>query len=58
MRMLYGPAMTQGIAGGQLAELQRLAAEAEKHLEQYGDIPTLLALLKVEIAKLEHHGKH
>lgn len=57
MRMLYGPAMTQGIASGDLAELQRLQTEAEKHLEQYGDIPALLALLKVEIAKLEH-GKH
>jgi len=56
--MLYGPAMTQGIAGGDLAELQRLAAEAEKHLEQYGDIPSLLAVLKVEIAKLEHGGKY
>lgn len=58
MRMLYGAAMTQGIVGGQLPELQRLAAEAETHLKQYGDIPTLLALLKVEIAKREHGGKH
>ncbi len=53
MRVLYGAAMTQGIANGQLAELQRLAAEAEAHVAQYGDVPTLLALLKVEIAKLE-----
>ncbi len=50
---LYAAAMTEAIASGQVGEMRRLAAEAETHLAQYGDIPSLLALLKVEIAKLE-----
>jgi hypothetical protein len=50
---LYAAAMTEAIASGQVSEMRRLAAEAETHLAQYGDIPRLLALLKVEIAKLE-----
>jgi hypothetical protein len=50
---LYGQALTDGIAKGDLAELQGLQAKAEAHLKEYGDIPTLLAVLKVEIAKLE-----
>jgi hypothetical protein len=55
---LYGGAITDAIAGGDLAKLQGLKAEAEDHLKQYGDVPTLLALLKVEIAKLEGRGKY
>ncbi|MBO9710168.1 MAG: DUF1843 domain-containing protein [Caulobacter sp.] len=55
--VLYGQTITDGIAKGDLAELQRLEAQAEAHLKEYGDIPTLLALLKVEIAKLEGRAK-
>jgi hypothetical protein len=50
---LYGQAITDAIVGGDLATLERLRDQAEAHLKEYGDIPTLLALLKVEIAKLE-----
>lgn len=50
---MYAAAMTEAIASGEVSEMRRLAAEAEAHLAQYGDIPRLLALLKVEIAKLE-----
>jgi hypothetical protein len=56
--VLYGQTITDGIAKGDLAELQRLHAQAEAHLAEYGDIPTLLSLLKVEIAKLEGRGKY
>jgi len=51
--MPYGVAITDAIRSGELAKLKAVEEAAEKHLEQYGDIPTLLALLKVEIAKLE-----
>jgi ATP/maltotriose-dependent transcriptional regulator MalT len=50
---LYGGAITDALAAGDLAKLQSLQTEAEAHLKNYGDIPTLLALLKIEIAKLE-----
>lgn len=51
--MPYGVAITDAIASGELAKLKAAEQAAEQHLQQYGDIPTLLALLKVEIAKLE-----
>ncbi|ASG22575.1 MULTISPECIES: DUF1843 domain-containing protein [Nitrospirillum] len=50
---LYGVAITDAIAKGDLAELKKLAAEAEAHVQQYGDVPTLLTHLKLEIAKAE-----
>ncbi|EJL25069.1 Protein of unknown function (DUF1843) [Caulobacter sp. AP07] len=55
--VLYGSAITDGIAKGDLTELQRLQAQAEAHVTEYGDIPTLLTALKVEIAKLEGGAK-
>ncbi len=51
--MPYGVAVTEAIASGQLAKLKAAEQAAEAHVAQYGDVPTLLALLKVEIAKLE-----
>lgn len=51
-RPLYGVTITDAIAKGDLDQLKQLAAEAEEHVRQYGDIPTLLAALKIEIAKL------
>ena len=55
--VLYGVPITEAIAKGDLGDLQRLEAQAEAHLKEYGDVPTLLALLKVEIAKLEGGAK-
>jgi len=49
----YGVAVTDAIASGDLARLKEAEAAAEAHLREYGDIPALLAVLKVEIAKLE-----
>ncbi|AYV47779.1 DUF1843 domain-containing protein [Caulobacter flavus] len=49
----YGVAVTDAIASGDLSRLKEAEAAAQAHLDEYGDIPTLLALLKVEIAKLE-----
>jgi hypothetical protein len=50
---LYGQAITDAIAGGDLDQLRKLQSLAEAHLEEYGDIGALLAQLKVEIAKLK-----
>ncbi|PVM88864.1 DUF1843 domain-containing protein [Caulobacter radicis] len=49
----YGVAVTDAIASGDLSRLKEAEAAAEAHLAQYGDVKTLLALLNVEIAKLE-----
>jgi len=53
----YGVAIQQAIASGELAKMKSVAAEAEAHLKEYGDVRSALALLHVEIAKLEHKKK-
>ena len=55
-RPMYMATMTQAIAGGDLATMKQVAAEAEEHLATYGDVPGLLQLLKAEIAKAEARG--
>jgi len=52
-RPLYAAAITDGIAQGDLDQLQKLKSLAEQHLTEYGDISTLLTQLKVEIAKIQ-----
>ncbi len=52
-RPLYAVTITDAIASGEIEQLKKLAAEAEAHVQQYGDVQTLLAALKIEIAKLE-----
>lgn len=49
---LYGHAITEAIAGGDLDQLRKLQTLAESHLEEHGDVGALLTQLKVEIAKL------
>lgn len=51
-RPLYAAAITDAIVGGDLDQLRKLQALAEEHVAEYGDVGTLLAALKVEIAKL------
>ncbi|AYV47780.1 DUF1843 domain-containing protein [Caulobacter flavus] len=51
-RPLYAATITDAVASGDLEQLKKLAAEAEAHVQQYGDVATLLAALKLEIAKL------
>ncbi len=53
----YGPAIHQAIAKGDLAQMKQVAAQAEEHLNQAGDVSAALVALKVEIAKLEHKAK-
>ena len=52
----YGVAIHQAIVGGELAHMKQIAAEAEAHLKEYGDVRAALGVLKAEIAKLEHKG--
>ena len=49
----YGLAIHQAIAGGDLAKMKALAADAEHHLAQHGNVSAALEALKMEIAKLE-----
>jgi Domain of unknown function (DUF1843) len=52
--VIYGVAIQQAIAGGDLPQMKKLVAEAERHLAEWGDVRSSLELLKIEIAKLEH----
>ena len=51
--ILYGPAIHQCIARGDLNEMKKLVNQAEQHLKDHGDVRASLELLKAEIAKME-----
>jgi len=55
--VLYGPPIQDAIAKGDLPKMKQLAAEAEKHLSEVGDVRSSLEYLKIEIARLEHRAK-
>jgi Domain of unknown function (DUF1843) len=50
---LYGVTIHHCIAGGDLAKMKELAAQAEKYLADNGDVGAALEVLKIEIAKAE-----
>jgi len=50
---LYGVTIHHATASGNLAEMKKVAAEAEEHLKSYGNVSAALEALKAEIAKLE-----
>jgi hypothetical protein len=52
----YGPPIQEAIAKGDLAQMKQVAAAAEQHLQQVGDVRAALEYLKIEIAK--HSHKH
>lgn len=54
---LYAVTIHKCAAGGNLAEMKKVEAEAEAHLKSHGDVSAALEALKIEIAKLEHHHK-
>jgi hypothetical protein len=56
VHMLYGAVIHKSAAGGNLADMKKVAAEAEAHLKSYGDVSAALEALKIEIAKLEGKG--
>ena len=47
----------QACESGDLDEMRKLAAAAEEHLAEYGDVPRALEDLKAEIAKRERGGE-
>lgn len=53
----YGTAIQEAIAKGDLAQMKQVAAEAEKHLQQAGDVRGALEGLKIEIARHEYKSK-
>jgi Domain of unknown function (DUF1843) len=52
----YGVAIHRAIVEGNLAHMKQVAQKAEEYLRQAGDLPSALALLKIEIAKTEKKG--
>ena len=51
--LLYGAAIQQATATGDLVTMKKMASQAEEHLLAHGDVRAALDALKVEIAKLE-----
>ncbi len=49
----YGTAIQQAIARGDLAKMKKVAAEAKKHMDMYGNVTAALELLRIEIKRLE-----
>ena len=56
MTQLYGPAMRDAAAKGDLEEMRSLVQQAEEHLREHGSVPAALEVLKAEIAKAEGAG--
>jgi hypothetical protein len=54
---LYAPPILEAIAQGDLARMKQLAAEAEAHLKQVGDVRAALEYLKIEIARASRGTK-
>jgi len=52
--ILYGVTIHKCIASGNLAEMKKLASQAEQYLAEHGDVRAALEALKAEIAKLEY----
>jgi HPt (histidine-containing phosphotransfer) domain-containing protein len=50
---LYAVTIHNSAASGRLREMKRVAAQAEQHLKNHGDVSAALEALKIEIAKLE-----
>ncbi|MEY2441050.1 MAG: hypothetical protein QOJ46_476 [bacterium] len=52
-RPLYAVPVQQATQSGDLDEMKAVAEEAERHVEQHGDVGAALQELKAEIAKME-----
>jgi len=54
---LYASGIYGAIGSGDLKQMESVAAAAEQHLKEHGDVGASLAALKAEIAK-HKAGKH
>lgn len=55
-KILYGVAIREAIASGDVEQMRSVAKEAEEHLQEYGNISAAAEALKVEIQKAEQGG--
>ena len=51
--LLYGVTIQRAIASGNVAEMKKVAQQAEDHLKEWGDVRSALEPLRIEIAKAE-----
>lgn len=54
--ILYGHAIHDAIASGDLDEMRSVAQQAEEHLKETGNVAAALEALRAEIAKAERGG--
>lgn len=55
-KILYGVAIREAIASGDVEQMRSVAKEAEEHLQEHGNISAAAEALKVEIQKAEQGG--
>jgi len=55
--VMYGTAIHEAIGKGDLEEMRSLHRQAEEHVQEYGNVPAALEVLKAEIAKVEARGE-
>ena len=53
LQPLYGGAIHQASASGDLEQMRRVASDAEAFLKEHGDVSAALEVLRIEIARLE-----
>jgi phage shock protein A len=56
IHVLYGPAIREAIASGDVDKMKEVEKQAEEHLQEYGNISAAAEALKVEIARAEQGG--
>lgn len=55
--VLYATAIHEAVGRGDLEELRSLDRQAREHLEEWGNVPAAVEVLRAEIAKVEAREK-
>jgi hypothetical protein len=55
-RLLYGPAIHEAIATGELERMRETLREAEQYLADHGNVSAAVEALRAEIARCESRG--
>lgn len=58
VHVMYAPTIHDAVVGGDLQHMKAVAREAERQLNEWGDLRAALEVLKIEIARLEHGQKN
>lgn len=53
---LYGVAIQEAVASGDLARMRAVARQAEEHLREAGNVSAAYEALKLEIARMQKTG--